>query len=85
MISPQARFAAPLVAPSHWLFKHFKHARTVPFSQIRFVTSHPRYMSPGVVDAVAASARICPAFHVPFQSGDDEVSVCVCVCVCVCV
>ena len=45
----------------------------MPFSQIRFVTSHPRYMSPGVVDAVAASARICPAFHVPFQSGDDEV------------
>jgi len=41
--------------------------------RIRFVTSHPRYMSPGVVDAVAASPRACPAFHVPFQSGDDDI------------
>lgn len=36
-------------------------------------TSHPRYMSNGVVDAVAAVPSLCEMFHIPFQSGDDEV------------
>lgn len=41
--------------------------------RVRFVTSHPRYMSLNVVDAVASIPTMCEAFHVPFQSGDDEV------------
>lgn len=41
--------------------------------RVRFVTSHPRYMSLNVVDAVASIPNMCEMFHVPFQSGDDDV------------
>jgi len=41
--------------------------------RMRFVTSHPRYMSERVVAAVADMPALCEMFHVPFQSGDDEV------------
>lgn len=41
--------------------------------RLRFVTSHPRYMSLGVVDAVADTPTACHNFHVPFQSGSDEI------------
>jgi len=41
--------------------------------RLRFVTSHPKYMSMGVVDAVAETPAACLNFHVPFQSGSNEV------------
>ncbi|KAL7513204.1 hypothetical protein ACHAXN_010256 [Cyclotella atomus] len=41
--------------------------------RLRFVTSHPRYMSLGVVDAVAETPTACEYFHVPFQAGSNEV------------
>jgi tRNA-2-methylthio-N6-dimethylallyladenosine synthase len=41
--------------------------------RLRFVTSHPRYMSLGVVDAVAETAAACESFHIPFQSGSNQV------------
>ena len=41
--------------------------------RLRFVTSHPRYMSLSVVDAVAETPTACENFHVPFQSGSDEI------------
>jgi tRNA-2-methylthio-N6-dimethylallyladenosine synthase len=41
--------------------------------RLRFVTSHPRYMSMGVVDAVAETSTACECFHIPFQSGSNEV------------
>ena len=41
--------------------------------RVRFVTSHPRYMSKGVVDAVASHSSICNSFHIPFQSGNNKV------------
>lgn len=41
--------------------------------RLRFVTSHPRYMSLSVVDAVADTPAACESFHVPFQSGSDEI------------
>jgi hypothetical protein len=41
--------------------------------RLRFVTSHPRYMSLGVVDAVAESPTACECFHIPFQSGSNEI------------
>ena len=42
-------------------------------NRLRFVTSHPRYMSLGVVDAVAETPAACHAFHVPFQSGSNRI------------
>jgi tRNA-2-methylthio-N6-dimethylallyladenosine synthase len=41
--------------------------------RIRYVTSHPRYFSDRVIDAVAGLDKVCECFHVPFQAGDDEV------------
>lgn len=41
--------------------------------QLHFVTSHPHYMSLGLVDAVAETPAACELFHVPFQSGSNEV------------
>ena len=41
--------------------------------RLRFVTSHPRYMSLGVVDAVAETPAACENFHIPFQSGSNEI------------
>jgi hypothetical protein len=41
--------------------------------RLRFVTSHPRYMSMGVVDAVAETPAACESFHIPFQSGSNSV------------
>jgi len=46
---------------------------TPGLERLRFVTSHPRYMSLGVVDAVAETPTACEYFHVPFQSGSNEV------------
>ena len=41
--------------------------------RIRYVTSHPRYFSDRVIDAVADLDKVCECFHMPFQAGDDEV------------
>ena len=41
--------------------------------RIRYVTSHPRYFSDRVIDAVANLDKVCECFHVPFQAGDDGV------------
>jgi hypothetical protein len=41
--------------------------------RLRFVTSHPRYMSLGVVDAVAETPAACESFHIPFQSGSNDI------------
>jgi tRNA-2-methylthio-N6-dimethylallyladenosine synthase len=42
--------------------------------RVRFLTSHPRYMSTRVIQAVANNSRVLmPNFNVPFQSGDDSV------------
>ena len=40
--------------------------------RVRFVTSHPRYITDAVIDAVADHGDvIMPVFHMPAQSGDD--------------
>ncbi|MFN5195321.1 MAG: tRNA (N6-isopentenyl adenosine(37)-C2)-methylthiotransferase MiaB [Cyanobacteriota bacterium] len=41
--------------------------------RIRFATSHPRYFTERLIDACADLAKVCEHFHIPFQSGDDEV------------
>lgn len=41
--------------------------------RLRFVTSHPRYMSLGVIDAVAETPTACWNFHIPPQSGSNEI------------
>jgi len=41
--------------------------------RIRYVTSHPRYFSDRVISAIANLDKVCECFHLPFQSGDNEV------------
>lgn len=41
--------------------------------RIRFLTSHPSFMSDGIIDAVAALPKVCEHINLPVQSGDDQV------------
>jgi tRNA-2-methylthio-N6-dimethylallyladenosine synthase len=41
--------------------------------RVRFMTSHPKDMTAQIIDAVAENKKICEAFHLPLQSGDNEV------------
>lgn len=41
--------------------------------RIRYMTSHPRDMSRGMIDAIAACPKVCTQMHLPIQSGSDEV------------
>ncbi|GAC1468685.1 MAG: tRNA (N6-isopentenyl adenosine(37)-C2)-methylthiotransferase MiaB [Chamaesiphon sp.] len=41
--------------------------------RIRFATSHPRYFTERLIQACAELPKLCEHFHIPFQSGDNEV------------
>ena len=41
--------------------------------RIRFLTSHPRDMTPRIVDTVARLPKACPCWELPIQSGDDQI------------
>ncbi|MBW4442919.1 MAG: tRNA (N6-isopentenyl adenosine(37)-C2)-methylthiotransferase MiaB [Plectolyngbya sp. WJT66-NPBG17] len=51
---------------------HFVH--DVPgVDRIRFATSHPRYFTERLIRACAELPKVCEHFHIPFQSGDNDV------------
>ena len=41
--------------------------------RIRFLTSHPNFLSDRILDAVAELPKVMPHIEVPIQAGDDEV------------
>jgi tRNA-2-methylthio-N6-dimethylallyladenosine synthase len=41
--------------------------------RIRFLTSHPNWMTDELLDMVANLPKVCPHIEVPVQAGDDEV------------
>jgi len=41
--------------------------------RIRFATSPPRYFTEALIKACAELPKICEHFHIPFQSGDNEI------------
>ena len=41
--------------------------------RIRFLTSHPSFMSEGIIQAVADLPKVCEHINLPVQAGDDEV------------
>jgi tRNA-2-methylthio-N6-dimethylallyladenosine synthase len=45
----------------------------VGIERIRFATSHPRYFTERLIRACAELPKVCEHFHIPFQSGDNEV------------
>jgi tRNA-2-methylthio-N6-dimethylallyladenosine synthase len=41
--------------------------------RIRFLTSHPNYMTDRILEAVVGLPKVMPQIEIPVQSGDDEV------------
>ncbi len=41
--------------------------------RLRFVTSHPKDFSVGIVETMANHTNICPYIHLPLQSGSDTI------------
>jgi tRNA-2-methylthio-N6-dimethylallyladenosine synthase len=41
--------------------------------RIRFVTSHPRDLSDGLVKAIRDLPKVCESLHLPVQSGSDKI------------
>jgi len=41
--------------------------------RVRFTTSHPRHFTRDIIDAIAASPRLCDHIHLPVQSGSSRV------------
>ncbi len=41
--------------------------------RIRFLTSHPSYMSGRIIESVAELPKVCEHINLPVQSGDDDV------------
>lgn len=48
-------------------------AEEVDLKRIRFLTSHPNWMSDKILDTVAELPRIMPVIEVPVQAGNDQV------------
>ncbi len=41
--------------------------------RVRFLTSHPNWMTDRLIDTVADTPKICPHIEIPVQAGNDEV------------
>ncbi|HVP35982.1 MAG TPA: tRNA (N6-isopentenyl adenosine(37)-C2)-methylthiotransferase MiaB [Terriglobales bacterium] len=41
--------------------------------RIRFMTSHPKDLSPKLIDAMAGLEKVCEHLHLPLQSGSDKI------------
>ncbi|MEL6440099.1 MAG: tRNA (N6-isopentenyl adenosine(37)-C2)-methylthiotransferase MiaB [Cyanobacteria bacterium J06621_8] len=41
--------------------------------RLRFATSHPRYFTEKLIRACHELPKVCEHFHIPFQSGDNEI------------
>jgi tRNA-2-methylthio-N6-dimethylallyladenosine synthase len=40
---------------------------------VRFITSHPKSFGDDIIRAMASNAKVCPALHLPLQSGSTRV------------
>lgn len=41
--------------------------------RVRFMTSHPKDLSDKLIETVASGEHLCEHFHLPFQSGSNEI------------
>lgn len=58
----------------HTLTDLLYHVHDVPgIERIRFATSHPRYFTERLILACKELPKVCEHFHIPFQSGDNEI------------
>ena len=57
----------------HTLTDLLYYVHDVPgIERVRFATSHPRYFTERLIRACAELPKVCEHFHIPFQSGDNE-------------
>jgi tRNA-2-methylthio-N6-dimethylallyladenosine synthase len=65
---------SPNLKPETSLVKLLRRLHTIEgLERIRFLTSHPSWMTDGLLDAVAELPKACEHIEVPVQAGDDEV------------
>jgi tRNA-2-methylthio-N6-dimethylallyladenosine synthase len=58
----------------HTLTDLLYYVHDVPgIDRLRFATSHPRYFTERLIRACQELPKVCEHFHIPFQSGDNEV------------
>jgi tRNA-2-methylthio-N6-dimethylallyladenosine synthase len=58
----------------HTLTDLLYYVHDVPgIDRLRFATSHPRYFVERLIRACAELPKVCEHFHIPFQSGDNDV------------
>lgn len=58
----------------HTLTDLLYYVHDVPgIERLRFATSHPRYFTERLIRACAELPKVCEYFHIPFQSGDNEI------------
>jgi len=66
--------STPTGRHQHTLTDLLYYIHDVPgIERIRFATSHPRYFTERLIKACAELPKVCEHFHIPFQSGDNEV------------
>ncbi|NLZ25840.1 MAG: tRNA (N6-isopentenyl adenosine(37)-C2)-methylthiotransferase MiaB [Clostridiales bacterium] len=41
--------------------------------RVRFLTSHPKDLTDGIIDAIASSEKLCKFIHLPVQAGSSKV------------
>lgn len=46
---------------------------SLDIERIRFMTSHPKDLSDELIDVMGTSRHVLPQFHLPVQSGNDEI------------
>lgn len=49
------------------------HDEVPEIKRIRFMTSHPKDLSPSLMDAIAELPRVCKHIHLPVQSGSNRI------------
>lgn len=58
----------------HTLTDLLYYVHDVPgIDRLRFATSHPRYFTERLIRACAELPKVCDHFHIPFQSGDNDI------------
>jgi tRNA-2-methylthio-N6-dimethylallyladenosine synthase len=58
----------------HTLTDLLQYVHDVPgIERLRFATSHPRYFTERLIKTCAELPKVCEHFHIPFQSGDNDV------------
>jgi len=62
-------------SPAGWSFAELltRIAEVSGVRRVRFTTSHPRYFTPDIVQAIDSNPAICDQIHLPVQSGSTPV------------